>query len=177
MNKLTKITRNWALTEERVEALLLCSVLWSRCPQLFWDGDIPDQNIFRRCFVDLERIREIDPLRRKVLLIILSQRVQEEQRQLRINGKRQRSRLKHPNANRPDANRKRMFLPSSLRVIVQRLWPDADVAKQRKTKKSISLYSRFGWKWQHIEPQGIILSLPDSAAKRYVCCSLMLNGY
>ena len=133
-----------------------------------------NQNIFRRCFVDLERIREIDPLRRKVLLIILSQHVQEEQRH-RISGKRQRSRPKHSNANILDANRKRMFLPSSLRVIVQRLWPDADVAKQRKIKKSFSLYSRFGWKWQHIEPQGIILSLPDSAAKRYACCSLMLS--
>ncbi|KAJ5500615.1 hypothetical protein N7453_009666 [Penicillium expansum] len=167
VNKLTNITKNWALSEERVEALLLCSVLWSSCPQLFWDGDIRERNIFRRCFVDLERIREIDPLRRKVLLIILSQHVQEEQRQWRINGKRQRSRSKNLNANLPEANRNRMFLLSSLRIIAQRFWPDADVAKQRKTKKALSLYSRFGWRWQHIEPQGIILSLPDSAAKRY----------
>ncbi|KOS37864.1 hypothetical protein ACN38_g11316 [Penicillium nordicum] len=32
VNKLTNITKNWALSEERVEALLLCSVLWSSCP-------------------------------------------------------------------------------------------------------------------------------------------------
>lgn len=168
VNKLTSITKNWALPEERVDTLLSCSLLWSCCPALFWNGNPRERDVFRRCFEDLERIREIDPLRRKILLLILSERVQQEQHQMRIDGKRQRSRPKLVEADNQQICRRRVLLPTSLRSIICKTWPDIDVAKQMKVKKMISLYSRFGWKWQQIRPVEMVLSLPDSAAKRYI---------
>lgn len=168
VNKLTAITKNWAFPEERVNTLLSCALLWYSCPALFWNGNPPNGDIFRRCFEDLERIREIDPLRRKILLVILSERVQQEQHQMRIDGKRQRSRSKLVEADTRQVCRKRVLLPTSLRSIMRKTWPNIDVAKQKRVKKMISLYSRFGWKWQQIRPVEMILSLPDSAAKRCI---------
>jgi hypothetical protein len=162
VNKLSAITKNWALSKERVDALLSCTLVWSSCPALFWEGNTTDKDVFPRCFDDLEWIREVEPSRRKVLLIILSEYVQNEQRQMKNDGKRQRSRSKLPH----EADRGN-FLSLSLRSIMRRYWPNLHAGEQKKKKTMLSLYSRFGWKWQQVQPQGMILSLPDCAAKRY----------
>lgn len=173
VRKLTTVTKNWALSDDKIDSLLSCSLLWSSYPTLFWDGSPPNTDVFRRCFDDLERIREIQPLRRRVLLVILSEHVQCEQKRMHLDGKRQRSRSTLPKSDAGSVQRNRMFLPLSLRAIMRRVWPDIPAGEQRKLKKLLSLYSRFGWKWQQVKPEGMILSLPDSAARRYLyhaCC-------
>lgn len=166
MCKLTSITRNWALSEEKVDSLASCSLLWLSCPALFWDGNNTNSDMIRHCFDDLERIREIQPLRRKTILTILSEYVDTEIEQMRKSGKRQRHRY-HPNADAPCAFRGQTLLPTSLRSIVRRLWPEAHPEEHKKLKRMLSKYSRYGWKWQQVQPRGMILSLPDCAAKRY----------
>lgn len=122
--------------------------------------------MIRYCFDDLERIREIQPLRRKTILTILSEYVDAEVEQMRKSGKRQRHRYP-PNADAPCAFRGQTLLPTSLRSIVRRLWPEAHPEEHKKLRRMLSKYSRYGWKWQQVQPRGMILSLPDCAAKRY----------
>lgn len=79
---LASVTRHWELTEDNVKVLEIFSHLWKENPRFFWEGHEADQNIIRRCINHLENIRKIEPIKRKVLLIMLSQEVQERQKQI-----------------------------------------------------------------------------------------------
>lgn len=162
LDKLTAVTRNWALPDEKSDALVSCSLLWASSPHLFWQGQSPKSHMLQRCLDDLDRIKEIDPLRRKVILTILSECVSCEQEQMRSCGKRQRSRASKDNG----MHRGQILLPTSLRSIVRRLWPGVSHEEQRKLKRKLSFGSRYGWKWQQIRSPGMILSLPDCSTKR-----------
>lgn len=81
---LVSFTKFWELGEDSVNDLKIRSLLWTARPELFWNGGTPDMNIIHRCCNDLERMKEVDPLKQKVLLVILSQVVREEQRRLRF---------------------------------------------------------------------------------------------
>lgn len=85
IQRLVSITTKWELDKEDVKVLQLCSLLWAENPSLFWDGEKHHDNIIRRSFSDLERMREIDPTRRKILLVILSREIEHEQRQAHEN--------------------------------------------------------------------------------------------
>nr|XP_001393299.2 hypothetical protein ANI_1_2598074 [Aspergillus niger CBS 513.88] len=77
---LTAITKHWALGDTR--CLKACAELWAIRPHLFCDGETPDKDVVRRCYNDLERMEDLDPTRRKALLVTLSRKVYERQEQL-----------------------------------------------------------------------------------------------
>ncbi|KAJ5642509.1 hypothetical protein N7490_006509 [Penicillium lividum] len=54
--ELARITKDWELSAEQIDALLAYSTLWNSYPGLFWYGGSPDKNVLRSCFNDLERM-------------------------------------------------------------------------------------------------------------------------
>ncbi|KAH1334291.1 hypothetical protein KXX16_005939 [Aspergillus fumigatus] len=168
IHHLVSFTKFWELGEESVNDLKIRSLLWTARPELFWDGGTPDMNIIRRCYNDLERMTGVDPLKRKVLLVIFSQTVQEEQRRLREEQRRQRSRKrKIPGSDASDYGRDAILLTASLRTLSCRLWPDLKGDDEKKQRKSFSAYSLAGWKWQQLQYIEMILSLQHSPVKRF----------
>ncbi|KEY83598.1 hypothetical protein BA78_8605, partial [Aspergillus fumigatus] len=166
IHHLVSFTKFWELGEESVNDLKIRSLLWTARPELFWDGGTPDMNIIRRCYNDLERMTGVDPLKRKVLLVIFSQTVQEEQRRLREEQRRQRSRKrKIPGSDASDYGRDAILLTASLRTLSCRLWPDLKGDDEKKQRKSFSAYSLAGWKWQQLQYIEMILSLQHSPVK------------
>lgn len=157
---LARITKDWELSENQINALLAYSTVWANCPEVFWHGGPPEQDILRNCFNDLERMREIDPLRRRILLITLSNQVQQYQRL--ICEERKDMRARKPKTN---SKRERQFLPAALRSLTRRLWPDLSLENQEKVKDRITNYSRAGWKWQQLAHVEMLLSLQDSTVK------------
>lgn len=168
VNRLVSLTRRWDLSEDSLKALKVCSLLWTAKPCLFWHGKKPDRNVLLRSFDDLERMREVDPARRKFLLVTLSRQVVEEQgRSHRANiaaKKRERSR---PTAGRRTSYtvRNPLLLTSSLRALCQRFWPTLGKSAHNERKKRISAYSLWGWKWDQLNYVEMILSLSQAPTK------------
>lgn len=161
VDALARITRDWGLFETQTNALLACSTLWASDPGLFWHGGPPDQDVLRSCYNDLERIHEIDPLRRRILMITLSNQVQQFQQKLREGGKTGRSSQKLKN----NLKRDRALLPRALYCITKQLWPQTSSENQEKIRNRIKSYSRAGWKWKQLRPMGMLLSFQDSNMK------------
>ena len=162
-DKLTTLTKNWALPENKITALLSCSILWVSCPALFWEGGRQGSNLLRRCVDDLERLEEIDPIKRRLILIVLSERVEQERKRMLHAKKRQRSSAKP----KQQAHRTKTMLSPSLHSIVQEAWPDAGIKKQAEIKTALARHSHYGWKWQQIMPSGLLLSIPPCSTRRY----------
>lgn len=156
------ITKDWELCETQTNALLACSTLWASDPGLFWHGGQPDQVVLRSCYNDLERIHEVDPLRRRLLMITLSEQVQNFQEKLREGSKAGKS----PQKLKKNSKRDRVFLPGALHCITRQLWPETTPENQEKIRNRIKAYSRAGWKWRQLVPVGMLLSFHDSNMKR-----------
>jgi hypothetical protein len=164
VNALARITKGWELSTAQTNALLACSTLWVSSPELFWHGGPPDRDVLRSCYNDLARMHEVDPLRRRLLLVTLSDQVQKFQRTLSGESKTTR---RSPKAN-SNSKRERVFLPGALRSITMQLWPEASPENQGKVRSRIKDYSRAGWKWKQLAPVGMLLSFQDSTVKGYV---------
>lgn len=162
VEELSRITKGWDLSESQVNALLACSTLWTSCPGLFWYGGSPDQNVLRSCFSDLERMSEVDPLRRRVLLITLSNQVQ--QFALHEEGQAGTRALKRKSSSK----RQKSVLPAALRSMTNELWPNSSPENQERIKDKITHYSRAGWKWQQLAHTWLSLSFQDSTVRGYV---------
>ncbi|CAG8350210.1 unnamed protein product [Penicillium salamii] len=170
VNRLVSLTRRWDLSEDSLKALKVCSLLWTAKPCLFWHGKKPDKNVLLRSFDDLERMREVDPARRKCLLVTLSRQVVEEQ------GRCHRANIaaKKRERNRPTAGRRTSYtvrnpllLTSSLRALCQRFWPTLDKSAHNDRKRRISAYSLWGWKWDQLTYVEMILSLSQAPTKTF----------
>lgn len=159
---LARITKNWSISVEQTKALLACSTLWASCPALFWHGSSPDESVIRNCYNDLERMCEVDPLRRRILLITLSDQIEQFQQALREES------TVRPSVCIPktSSKRERPLLISALRSMTTQLWPNANPESQEKIRNRIKYYSRAGWKWKQLAHTGILLSFQDSTVKR-----------
>lgn len=58
------------------------SLIWAEKPILFWDGLKQDDDIIRRLFYDLQKMEENNPAKGKILLVMLSHEIEDEQRQI-----------------------------------------------------------------------------------------------
>lgn len=167
INTLSRITTCWELSEEQTKTLAACSVIWSKSPELFWHGDTADENLIRRCYNDLRRMEDVDPLRRRVILMILAQRLECEQDLLRSKGQRARTRprKKHNGGNR---SRKRVLLPSAIDSLTKDLWPQLQPERRKSMRKRLAADSLHGWKWRQLSRTEMALSLQDAATKKLV---------
>lgn len=156
---LVSVTDKWELDEEGIKALQVCSLLWAENPRLFWDGEKLDSSIIRRSFYDLERMREIDPTKRKILLVALSREIEQEQHE--NTGATRRQRPSRGN----DCGRKG-HLTSSLHRIFHQHYPGVEGEVKKERRKRFSIYSRYGWKWDQMVETEMILSLAHAPAKR-----------
>lgn len=157
---LVSVTAKWELDEEDIKILRVCSLLWAENPRLFWDGEKRDCSIIQRSFYDLERMREIDPTRRKILLVTLSREIEHEQHQAHEPPRRQR-----PGRDR-DRGRKGIHLTSSLHKIFHQHYPSLDGRVKDERRKRFAIYSRHGWKWDQMVETEMILSLAHVPVKR-----------
>jgi hypothetical protein len=163
-NALARLTRNWDLSKEQIENLLVCSVLWAKHPGLFWTGGPSDENITRRCYNDLNSIDELFPLRRRILLVTLSQQVQQTQ-QAQPNTEptgRKRSR------GTTDWHRRdQEYLHNAMCSLTQQLWPDLTTEKQHMIQHKITRYSLAGWKWRQLKSTEMVLAFQNINVTRY----------
>lgn len=159
---LVSVTAKWELNEGDIKALQVCSLLWAENPRLFWEGEKRDSSIIRRSFYDLERMREIDPTRRKILLVTLSREIEHEQHQAHENIEATR-RQRPPRDN--DRGRK-VHLTSSLHKIFHQHYPGLDGGIKEERRKRFAIYARYGWKWDQMVESEMIMSLAHAPAKR-----------
>ncbi|CRG92837.1 Phosphoenolpyruvate carboxylase [Talaromyces islandicus] len=151
---LASLTRKWNLEESVVHTLHISVSLWTKFPFLFWDGEQPHDDIIRRSFDDLQRMVNIDPIKRKVLLATLSSHVEERQREVFPNAEWEDTSLSDSQWRRPSC-----FLESSLIELTKQLWPDITGPEERKKRTWLANFSRWGWKWMRLENPGMVLSL------------------
>lgn len=157
---LASITKHWALGN--IRCLEYCAELWAKWPYLFCDGERPDEDVIRRCYSDLERMREIDPTRRKVLLVTLSRQVRQKQEQILSDPKaRKRCRKQQIGHSTRSSTR----LTSALGEGVSQVWDDPE-ERQDERRKTLSRYSLWGWKWERLTHRELILSLTHATATR-----------
>lgn len=157
---LTAITKHWALGDTR--CLKACAELWAIRPHLFCDGETPDKDVVRRCYNDLERMEDLDPTRRKALLVTLSRKVYERQEQL-CSTPRARKRCRKTQSDHD--SRSSTFLTSALGDICSQLWDDPKKIQDIRRKR-LARYSLFGWKWNRLTHAELILSFTQASAKR-----------
>lgn len=139
--KLTRLTKAWKLPETKITALLSYTILWAGFPELFWEGGGWGDNIFRHYLSDLWQLKEIDPLKRRLILIFLSECVEVRRKKMLDTGKRSRSRAKL----KQQVSQPKPMLLSTLHSIVQEAWPDASI-KQAEIKSVLARHSHYGWK-------------------------------
>lgn len=156
---LVSVTARWELDEEGIKALQVCSLLWAENPRLFWDGEKHDSSIIRRSFYDLERMREIDPTKRKILLVTLSREIEQEQHENIGATRRQRP-------GRDNDRGRKGHLTSSLHKIFHQHYPGLEGGIKEERRKRFAIYSRYGWKWDQMVETEMILSLAHVPAKR-----------
>ncbi|KAJ6003596.1 hypothetical protein N7522_006449 [Penicillium canescens] len=162
---LAGLTRNWDLSTEQIEYLLVCSVLWAKSPGLFWTGAPPDGNITRRCYNDLEEIDELTPWRRRILLITLSRQVEQDQKNLQNTEPTGRKRARGTS----DRHRRdQRFLPNAMRSLTQQIWPDLTTEKQQKIQDKLTRYSLAGWKWRQLNAEEMVLACQNINVTLYV---------
>ncbi|KAE8130870.1 hypothetical protein BDV38DRAFT_266025 [Aspergillus pseudotamarii] len=161
IDTLTSITKYWALSDTR--SLKVCAEIWATRPHSFCDGETPDNDVIRRCYNDLERMEDLDAIRRKVLLLILSRQVHQRQEQLLSDPAAQKRCRK---TQRDHNSRSSSLLTFALDDICSRLWDDPEGYQDTRRKK-LSRYSLFGWKWDRLTHKELILSLTHIAAKRF----------
>ncbi|KAL2786385.1 hypothetical protein BJX66DRAFT_32742 [Aspergillus keveii] len=167
VGNLARITARWELKDEDIRDLKICLLLWKLAPHIFCDGERADLNVIRRCYNDLERMRAVDPTRRKVLLMLLSDMVEKEQKNLENEQQKRKRSRRQQKKDTEDYARNPIFLTSALRTLSRNLWPGLDEQELKRRRKLLSEYSRDGWKWRHLRCPEIILSLHNSAAKQF----------
>lgn len=165
VQRLVSATRKWQLDELGIQALRRLSSLWAEQPKLFWCGEEPDVNRIRRCFNDLEKIRVLNPLQRKAILVILATDVEQEQNHIRIHGG-MRAR-KYAGKKEEGARCRPPFITHSLGNLCSRLWPELEEDERMKRRKWLSENSLHGWKWRQLDHIELALSLPHIDTKRY----------
>lgn len=141
--------------------------MWEVYPQIFWYGKKPDSDEIIRCyFEDLERMREVDPIKRKVLLFMLAEDVENEQ--LRISREvKGRRRLQSYKQTENDTSYSRApLLRAAFDKLCLRLWPGLGSHEKRYKKAWLSKYSRHGYKWRKLRHISLALSLPHINANR-----------
>jgi hypothetical protein len=161
VKSLAYITRDWKLGEKEILVLSICAKLWYEHPYLFCDGPRPVRNIILRCCNDLQRMRETDPTRRKVLLIILSGEVEREQHNICKDG----TKRWRPRSKKSECCRESSFVTSSLRALSLRLWIEVGESERKKCTEWLSKDSRYGCKWRNLRRLPIILSLHHARSK------------
>lgn len=155
---LARITRNWGLSTEQIEYLLVCSVLWTKSPDLFWTNALREENITRRCYNDLNEIDELSPLRRRILLITLSKQVQQSQQNQPNPEATGRKRARGTS----DRHRRdQESLPNAMRSLTQQIWPDLPTEKQQKIQDKITRYSLAGWKWRQLKVREMVITFQN----------------
>lgn len=164
-NTLAQMTSCWELSDEQIEVLSACSIIWSKSPELFWYGASADENLIRRCYNDLRTMEDVDPLRRRIILMILAEHVELEQDLLRNKGQRVRSRPRKRKVGE-GRSRKRVLLPSAVRSLAKDLWPQLQTEKQNDVKKRLATDSLYGWKWRQVKRGEMVLSFQNAATKR-----------
>lgn len=139
--------------------LEICANIWARAPWVFCEGEKPDSDVIRRCFNDLRRMEEVDIIRRKVLLVVLSRQVFQRQEELLSESNvRKRPRKTHDSRDSP-------LLSFALDDICSQLWDDAEENHDAR-KSQLGRCSLYGWKWDRLTHTELILSLSQVAAKR-----------
>jgi hypothetical protein len=104
----------------------------------------------------------LDPIRRKVLLITLSFHVEERQKRLLPNAEWDNASLSDSQSLRPS-----IFFESSLKELTRQLWPDVTGPEERKNRTLLAEYSRWGWKWRQLEYSSMVLSLSVISSSWY----------
>lgn len=158
---LARLTKNWGLSTEQIEYLLVCSVLWAKSPALFWTGALREENITRRCYNDLNEIDELAPLRRRILLITLSQQVQQSQQSQQNQPNAKPTGRKRARGTSDRHRRDQECLPNAMQCLTQQIWPDLPTEKQQKIQEKITRYSLAGWKWRQLKAREMVLAFQN----------------
>ncbi|KKZ68306.1 hypothetical protein EMCG_01057 [[Emmonsia] crescens] len=155
------------LSKHQIQRLVLATEDWEvqEHPSLFWVCPATDTNIIQRCYSDLDRIRRVDPIRRKVLLILQYQSVCVEQRE-HHHTRKSRSRSGPKDGPQAILQRDSGFLTVALRSLSARLWPQLTQEQQNERAKFISEDSRCGSKWALLDEDSIVLSITSAKSSR-----------
>lgn len=165
IRKLCQITKCWELHEDNLKVLQKDASNWPLNPSTFWgvlSETRPSNNfdLIRHCYEQLQQIEDstrLNPIRRRLILVITFEAVQKEEQRVRKARKARKATLRRKSTPANSLS----YLSQGLDAIVRRVWGSRGLSLKevKEKKKKLARIARYGKKWSQIQPVGLILGL------------------
>lgn len=155
VQRLASLTQYWALDPVDSEVLAKNVRSWTSKPAGFW-GTIPNSACFiERCLRDVQIIEDkskLNPIRRRVVLVLLSEFVEEEILRVRA-GLRAQGPIKHRS--------------QAIRNIINQEYLHLSSEELKAKTEQLTRAARYGGRWLQIKNTETIIGLPSKNSKRF----------
>lgn len=158
IHTLVSITKGWELNDTQVDDLQFAARLWTKRPEFFWIGQ-EHSDILLKTLENLSRNKEVDPMKRKLWLIITSEFMEK----LQQDSPPMQKRISNSD---PCGKRVRTGIAKSGQEFVQSRWPDLSDNLKLKLTKNFAKYSNKGWKYRQLKKPSLVLSLNGATVNR-----------
>lgn len=159
--RLASLTQHWALSPEDSESLARNARTWISDPTEFWGSTSHSMGLIQRCLSDVESLedrKKLNPIRRRIILIIVSERIQKETMRLQAEGsakRRQRQCIMKGNFTK--------YISRAVKNVIEREHHPKGLSddEMKETSRKVIRMARYGGKWLLLEDTEALLAIPS----------------
>ncbi|OJD24848.1 hypothetical protein ACJ73_03783 [Blastomyces percursus] len=163
VTSLAAATKNWELNDNDLEELKKSANTWASTPEKFFDSETTNLSgrleLIAFCFNDTEQIEEVNPTRRKINLIIMSEQIRQE-----VEYQCSKHKINHRATTDPQ---KPLTLMSKVLSSITDTFGPLSQNERKKKHRKLKKQSRGGSSWARIEPRWMVLALKNAAVKSF----------